>query len=58
MKSISRKAVLKNMARGAVLAGIVGYGVVLVSREKKVECSSRCGACAKLQDGKCALGLK
>ncbi|WP_372807068.1 hypothetical protein [Pontiella sp.] len=58
MKRMDRTEVLKNIARGGVLAGIVGYGVVLVSRTEKVECSSRCGACAKLQNGTCSLGLK
>jgi hypothetical protein len=44
MKPINRKQVLRNIARGGVLTGLVGYGVVLVSREDKFECSTRCGA--------------
>lgn len=58
MKTLNRKQVLKNIARGGVLAGIVGYGVVLVSREGKLDCSTICGGCVKLKDGKCSLGLK
>ena len=54
----SRMAILKGIARGGVLAGLLGYGAVLVSREDKFECSTICGGCVKLKDGQCSLGLK
>jgi hypothetical protein len=58
MKQTSRNGFLKDCVRGGVLAAIVGLCTVLVSREKKFECSSQCGKCTKFNDGKCGLGIK
>jgi len=58
MKNVSRQDFLKSCARGSALAGLVGLGAVLVSREKKYECSNVCGQCSKFNNGKCRLGLK
>jgi hypothetical protein len=58
MKTVSRHEWLKRCTRGGALAGILGLGAVLCSREEKFECSSRCGQCLKRQNGKCSLGLK
>lgn len=58
MRTLTRKEMLKSGMRGGALAGIVGLGLVLTSREEKFECSSQCGKCPKLTDGKCGLGLK
>ena len=58
MKLMDRHEFVKTCVRGGVLAGVVGLSAVLVSREEKFECSTRCGTCPKLQHGKCNLGLK
>jgi len=58
MNEINRQEMLKRCVRGGLLAGLIGLGAVLTSREEKFECSSRCGQCPKLEDGKCRLGLK
>jgi len=58
MNTIKRQDFLKSCARGGLFAGIIGVCAVLVSREEKFDCSNRCGACVKLKDGKCSLGLK
>ena len=58
MKPTNRNKVLKDCVRGGVLAGIVGLGTVLVSRDKKFECSSQCGKCTQFNDGKCGLGIR
>ena len=58
MKSIKRHEFLKGCVRGGVLVSLVGLCGVLVSRKDKFECSSQCGKCSKLDNGKCALGLK
>lgn len=48
----------KDFMRAGVLAGLLGLCAVLVSRKEKFECSDSCGKCSKLDNGKCALGLK
>ena len=58
MKKISRKNILKGIARGGVLAGLAGFCTVLATREEKFECSDRCGRCSKFSDGNCSLGLR
>lgn len=58
MKTVSRQEMLKVCVRGGMVAGIIGLGAVLTSREEKFECSNRCGQCPKLENGKCGLGLK
>ncbi|MDF7799894.1 hypothetical protein P4C99_10480 [Pontiellaceae bacterium B1224] len=58
MKTLTRKEMLKGTIRGGALAGLVGFGFVLTTREEKFECSTRCGKCPKLTNGKCGLGLK
>jgi hypothetical protein len=58
MKQTNRNKFLKDCVRGGVLAGIAGLGAVLVSREKKFECSSPCGECTQFKDGKCSQGIK
>jgi len=54
----SRKEFLRGCTRGGVIAGIIGLGGVLASREEKFECSNHCGKCVKFNDGKCGLGIK
>ena len=58
MKAMSRQEILKGVLRSGALAGVVGLGVVLTTREEKFECSNRCGKCPKLENGKCGLGIK
>ena len=58
MKTTNRKDFLRGCARGGVLAGIIGFCAVLVSREDKFVCSNQCGTCVKCEGGKCGLGIK
>lgn len=58
MKAIRRNDFLKECLRGGVLAGLVGLGIVLGTREEKFECTNRCGKCVKFENGKCGLGLR
>ena len=58
MKLTTRNKFLRDCVRGSVLAGIIGLGAVLVSREKKYECSNQCGKCAQFNHGKCGLGIR
>lgn len=58
MNKISRMTFLKQSGRWSVLAGLVGFGTVLLTRDKKGACHSRCGQCASYENGKCGLGLK
>ncbi len=58
MKPMNRQECLKAVLRGSLIAGIVGLGAVLGSREERFECSGRCGQCAELKDGMCGLGRK
>jgi hypothetical protein len=58
MKAMSRQEILKGVLRSGALAGVVGLGVVLNTRDEKFECSNRCGTCPELENGKCGLGIK
>lgn len=58
MKKINRNEMLKALARGGVVASLVGTCAVLAGREEKFKCTSRCGQCPQMNHGMCSLGLK
>ncbi|MBN2685591.1 MAG: hypothetical protein JXR40_09955 [Pontiellaceae bacterium] len=58
MKKIDRMDFLKQCGRWGALAAVLGFGGVLLSREKKVSCTDPCGSCAEFKNGKCGIGLK
>jgi len=58
MKKIERQEFLRLCARWSALAGLVGCGAALSTREQKFACNDRCGQCPKFEHGKCGEGLK
>ncbi len=56
MKMAGRRDFIKNIARGALLAGIAGVCGMLVSRKNKYQCNGRCGTCKPGNGGTCPLG--
>ncbi|HNX52181.1 MAG TPA: 4Fe-4S binding protein [Pontiellaceae bacterium] len=55
MKTTKRRDFIKNLARGAVLAGIAGVCGMLGLRKNKYQCSGRCGTCKPANGGVCPL---
>jgi hypothetical protein len=58
MKKISRFEFLKQSGRWGALAALLGFGSVLLAREKKFSCSEVCQGCPENNQGKCGIGLK
>ncbi|MBN2163592.1 MAG: hypothetical protein JXR25_14730 [Pontiellaceae bacterium] len=58
MKKITRLKFMKEVGRWGALAGLVGMGAVLLSRDDKVTCSDQCSQCPQFEHGKCGAGLK
>ena len=51
-----RRDFLKNITRGAALAGIAGLCGALGMRKNKYRCTGRCGECKPENEGECPLG--